>query len=108
MVVANSACNGHAYAETLLKTLDFLAAGATLPPQVASGINSGGSMKKRFEMIINGQSSFRVGNLAGTLLLLLAATILAPSIVRADDDEAANHDQRIARKTICIGLDGTP
>ena len=99
MVVAASPSRAHAYAETLLETVDFLAARRSPPHVLASGIGSGGSLKRRCEMILSGQTKFRTGGIAGVLLLLAAVAVLPlAGDVRADDKSGKkNFNERLRR-----------
>ncbi|MHC4398509.1 MAG: M56 family metallopeptidase [Planctomycetota bacterium] len=99
MVVAASPSRAHDYAETLLETLDVLAARRSPPPVLASGIGSGGSLKRRCEMIVGGQTKFRTGRIAGVLLLLAAIAVLPlAGVVRADDkSDKKSFDERLRR-----------
>ncbi|MDA1231781.1 MAG: M56 family metallopeptidase, partial [Planctomycetota bacterium] len=87
MVVAASPGCALAYAETLVKTLDLLVARRS-PPVPASGIGSGGSLKRRCEMILSDRTTSRVGRFTGLLLLLAAITILPLAAMGRDNDEA--------------------
>ena len=87
MVIAASPGCALAYAETLVKTLDLLVARRS-PPVPASGIDSGGSLKRRCEMILSDRTTSRVGRVTGLMLLLAAITILPLAAMGRADDEA--------------------
>jgi bla regulator protein BlaR1 len=86
MVVAASPHRARAYAEMLLKTMEFLAARPSPPQVLASGISSGGSSKRRCEMILEGRTKSRTSRIARVLLLLAALAVLPlATVLRADD-----------------------
>lgn len=63
---------------------------------LASGIGSGGSLKRRCEVILHGQTKFRTAKVT-KVLLLLAATAVLPlaAVVRADDESDKHRDPSV-------------
>ena len=114
MVMAVSPSRAHAYAETLLETLDFLGARRSPPHVLASGIGSGGSLQRRCEMILSGRTKFRTGRIAGVLLLLSAIAILPlAGVVRADEESdkksfeaRLRHLEQLVEKLVRINQKG--
>jgi hypothetical protein len=88
MVVAASPTRARTYAETLLDTFDFLAQRRSPMPALASGAGSGGSLKRRCEMILSGRTRVRTGRIAGMLLLLVAIAVLPLAAVARSDDKS--------------------
>lgn len=46
----------HNYASSLLSVIEYLASSTLRPPAMASGINSGGNLERRFKMIVSNRS----------------------------------------------------
>lgn len=96
MVISAASCERKAYAQTLLETLDFLDTGRPALPLLASRIDSGGSMKKRFEMILHGCVNGCLGVRVGVFVVLGAALLLGTTVVRGDQPDDRHHLQHQA------------
>jgi hypothetical protein len=74
-------------------SMHSLAARPTPPCVLTCGIGSGGSLKRRCEMILNGQTTLSTGRVAGVLLLLVAIGVLPlAAVVRAHDESDKHRD----------------
>jgi len=83
-----------AYAKSLLAAIDHLATPAFRPPTVASAINSGGSLERRFNMILSGTSRQGTSRALHFVVLLAAVVVLPLGLVYAQDkgDVAGSDD----------------
>ncbi len=76
------------YANSLLRAVDLLACPAIRPPAMASEINSGGSLERRFRMIVS-ETPHRVNSRWPRAGVLLCALVVLPlGVVSAQDYEA--------------------
>jgi beta-lactamase regulating signal transducer with metallopeptidase domain/polyhydroxyalkanoate synthesis regulator phasin len=73
------------YANTLLSIVEFLARSAIRPPAVASEINSGGALERRFKMIVSEKSKDNNTRWMQVCVLLLAVIVLPLSMAYAKD-----------------------
>ncbi len=76
------------YAQSLLTAVEFLACPAIRPPAIASEINSGGSLERRFRMIISETPKRATSRWLQACVLLCAAVVLPLGMVYAQDYEA--------------------
>lgn len=67
----------HAYANSLLAAVEFLAVPGLRPPAVASEINSGGFLRSRFEMIVS-KTPVRTGPRWLQIVVASSAALLLP------------------------------
>ena len=81
----------HAYAEALLTAVEFLARPALRLPAMASEINSGGFLERRFRMIIARNPSRLNSRGLQACILLCAIVVLPFGMVWAQDYEAIGH-----------------
>ncbi|MBW3598591.1 MAG: M56 family metallopeptidase [Planctomycetes bacterium] len=91
--------HANAYAEALLETVQFLSAGRTATPMLASGFGRVNLLKRRFEMILQG-SRRRVSWPARAALLIVVAAVIPFSAYAAwgEEDEAQlSFGQRLER-----------
>ena len=73
------------YANSLLRAVDLLACPAIRPPAMASEINSGGSLERRFRMIVS-ETPHRVNSRWPRAGVLLCALVVLPlGVVSAQD-----------------------
>ena len=77
----------HTYANSLLTAVEFLACPALRPPAMASEINSGGFLERRFRMIVSGTEN-RANSRWGQAFVLLCAVVVLPlgMVYGADKD----------------------
>ncbi len=73
------------YANTLLSIVEFLAHPAIRPPAVASEINSGGALERRFKMIVSENGKNNNTRWMQVCVLLLAVVVLPLSMAYAKD-----------------------
>jgi beta-lactamase regulating signal transducer with metallopeptidase domain len=74
------------YATSLLTVAEFLSVSALRPPTLASGINSGGSLERRFTMILSSRGPTPVSRL---MTLALAVALLPLGVAHTQDDGVA-------------------
>jgi len=84
------------YADSLLTAVEFLACPAIRPPAMASEINSGGFLERRFRMIVS-ESPYRVKSRWLQACVLLCAFVVLPlGLAYAQDYEAVGKRLRAA------------
>ena len=76
------------YADSLLTAVEFLASPALRPPAMASEINSGGFLERRFKMIVSNKSKQSNSRWLQIYVLLCAMVVLPLGIASAQDYEA--------------------
>lgn len=76
------------YADSLLSAVEFLARPAVRAPAMASEVNSGGSLERRFKMIISGKSNQVSSRWLRMGVLACALAMLPLGMVSAGDYEA--------------------
>ena len=84
------------YANSILTAVEFLACSAIRPPAMASEINSGGFLERRFRMIVS-ETSYRVTSRWLQACVLLCAVVVLPlGLAYAQDSEAVGKRLRAA------------
>ena len=91
-VVAKLGLPGRSYARSLLSALESLASPAIRPPAMATGINGGGFIERRIEMIMSQQPKSRASRMARYAILASAALLLPLGFSLAQDQ---NELQRV-------------
>jgi len=81
-----------AYASSILAAMASLAGPIQRPPLMASEINSGGHLERRFEMIVSGTVRLSASRLLQASVLLCALTVLPLGVVRAQNDRSDVED----------------
>jgi polyhydroxyalkanoate synthesis regulator phasin len=76
------------YADSLLAAVEFLARPAVRAPALASEINSGGSLERRFRMIVSGQSNQANSRWSRMCVLACALAVLPLGMASAQDYDA--------------------
>ena len=114
LVIEHLGAGPKSYARALLAVVEHLARPALRPPAVATGIDGGGSLERRFRLIITGHDVRRaprllVGGLVGASLLAMplsfgAANEPSPSAMRAASIPSADAISEAERAF--LGLDG--
>jgi len=74
------------YADSLLNAIEFLASPVVRPPAIASEINSGGFLERRFKMIVSEALNRKTSRWLQACVLLLAVIVVPLSITYAKDD----------------------
>jgi len=83
------------YANSLLKAVEFLASSALRPPAVASEINSGGFLERRFRMIVSQAPNRATSRWLKASVLLCAVAVLPFGVAYATDYDAV--DKRLGK-----------
>jgi len=83
------------YADSLLSAVEFLARPALRPLAMASEINSGGFLERRFKMIVSNKSNQSNSRWLQVCVLLFAIVILPLGIASAQDYKAV--EKRLAK-----------
>jgi beta-lactamase regulating signal transducer with metallopeptidase domain/polyhydroxyalkanoate synthesis regulator phasin len=78
----------HSYANSLLTAVEFLASPALRPPAMASEINSGGFLERRFGMIVSETPNRVTSRWLQACVLLCAMVVLPLGLACAQDYEA--------------------
>lgn len=73
------------YADAILCVVESLALPALRPPAIASEINSGGTLERRFEMILSAKTLTHTPRWARTLVLLGAVGLMPLGLAQADE-----------------------
>ncbi len=76
------------YADSLLAAVEFLARPAVRAPAMASEINSGGSLERRFRMIVSGKSSQASSRWLRMCVLACAVAVLPLGLASAQNYES--------------------
>jgi beta-lactamase regulating signal transducer with metallopeptidase domain/polyhydroxyalkanoate synthesis regulator phasin len=76
LVVSNLKPKARTYGSSLLQAVEYLACPALRPPAMASEINSGGFLERRFTMIVSGEASRRKTLWLQACVLLFAVAVL--------------------------------
>ena len=84
------------YANSLLSAVEFLARPVIRPPAMASEINSGGFLERRFKMIVSDNSKRSNSRWLQICVLLCAMVVLPLRIASAADYEAVGRRLRAA------------
>lgn len=84
------------YANSLLTAVEFLACPAIRPPAMASEMNSGGFLERRFRMIISETPNRVTSRWLQACVLLCAVVVLPLGMVYAQDYEAVGKRLRAA------------
>lgn len=85
MVVSSLNSKPKYYANTLFSIVEFLAHPDVRPPAMASEINSGGSLERRFLMIVSNEAKRLTTGRMQLLVLLLALIVLPLGMAYAQD-----------------------
>jgi len=96
LVLSNLNPKPKSYADSLLSAVEFLARPAFRPPAMASEINSGGVLERRFKMIISENPKRSNTRWLQRCVLLCALVVLPVGIVSAQDYEAVGRRFRAA------------
>ncbi len=88
LVISALDANPHNYANSILNAIEILARPLLRPPAMASQINSGGFLERRFEMIMSNRSHRTGSRLRQGGSLLLAMAILPLGLNWAQDYDA--------------------
>jgi beta-lactamase regulating signal transducer with metallopeptidase domain len=88
LVVSSLQPEPHSYANSLLTAIEYLACPVLRPPAIASEINSGGFLERRFKMIVSENLQRKNAIWLQVCVLLLAAVVLPLSVVYAQDSNA--------------------
>jgi len=84
------------YANSLLRAVEFLACPAFRPPAMASEINSGGFLERRFSMIVSRTPARATSGWLQACVLLCAVVVLPFGVACAQDYEAVGKRLRAA------------
>ncbi len=87
LVLQTAKCGVNQYAQSLLNMAELLASPAIRPPVLASAINSGGSLKIRLNVMMNGRT-WRVPGALRTVVLVMSMFVFPIGFVYAQDFEA--------------------
>lgn len=90
LVISNLNPKPKMYANSLLSAVEFLARPVLRPPAMASEINSGGFLERRFTMIMSDNSKRKNRRLLQVCVLACVMVVLPLGIVSAADYEAVN------------------
>lgn len=84
------------YANALMEVVEFLSAPVIRPPAVASEMNSGGFLERRFKMIVSKNKVTKTPRWLRAGVLLLAAAMLPLGVAYGQDYEAVGRRLRAA------------
>jgi len=84
------------YADAILSVVESLALPSHRPPAIASEINSGGTLERRFDMILSSKTLTKTPRWASTLMLLAAVGLMPLGLAQAGD-LAVKQDRRPQR-----------
>jgi beta-lactamase regulating signal transducer with metallopeptidase domain len=96
LVLSSLAPNPHTYAHSLLSVVEFLASPSFRPPALASGIDSGGFLQRRFTMIVSGRVAPKANAAWRAFALVCAVGLLPLGVAYAQDDSSDSAIQGLA------------
>jgi beta-lactamase regulating signal transducer with metallopeptidase domain len=85
LVISSLKLNTKTYADSLLKAVECLACPVIRPPAIASEINNGGFLKRRFKMIVSKTLNRSNSRWLHVCVLLLAVAILPLGVIFAKE-----------------------
>jgi beta-lactamase regulating signal transducer with metallopeptidase domain len=88
LVVSSLKAKPHTYADSLLTAVEYLARPALRPPAMASEINSGGFLERRFRMIVSDIPNRAKSRWLQACVLLCALVVLPFGVTYAQNYEA--------------------
>jgi len=87
----------HSYANSLLSAVEFLAAPGLRPPAMASEINSGGFLERRFRMIVSKTPIATTPRWLQAVLLVCTACVLPLGVAYAQNPDIGAVTKRLKR-----------
>jgi len=87
LVMSHLNPNPNSYADSLLKAVEFLAYPAIRPPAMASEINSGGTLERRFKMIVSKTPNRVTSRWLQGLVLLCVVVVLPLGVTYAQESK---------------------
>ena len=96
LVVSRLNPKPESYANSLLTAIEYLVSPALRPPAIASEINSGGFLERRFEMIVKGKLNRNNSRWLQACVLLWAVLVLPFGVAFAQDYKAVGRRLRAA------------
>jgi len=87
LVLSSLAPNPRTYANSLLTAVEFLASPALRPPAMASEINSGGLLERRFKMIVSTKPIRTTPRWLQVVLLLVTLAVLPLGLAQAKEPD---------------------
>ncbi|MDP6633967.1 MAG: M56 family metallopeptidase [Phycisphaerae bacterium] len=88
LVISSLNPKPHSYAKSILTAVESLVRPAVRPPAMASEVNSGGFLERRFKMIVSGNSNKSKSRWLQTCVLLCAMIVLPLGVASAQDLDA--------------------
>jgi beta-lactamase regulating signal transducer with metallopeptidase domain len=88
LVVSNLKPKPHTYADSLLTAVEYLACPAIRAPAIASEINSGGQLERRFKTIVSGTLDRKTSRWLQACVMLCAAMVIPLGMGCAHDYDA--------------------
>jgi beta-lactamase regulating signal transducer with metallopeptidase domain len=85
LVLSSLKPNRHCYANALLAVVESIAFPALRPPAIASELNSGGILEKRFKMIMSENQILETSRLRRAFVVVCAMVLLPLGVVHAQD-----------------------
>ena len=104
LVIATFRAEPRCYANSILAAIEAIAEPVLRPPAVASAINSGGVLERRFQMMISSRVDRRASWLLRAGIVCCAVLLLPLGFVQAQDYEAVA--QRLKQAVKAGELDG--
>jgi len=92
LVLARFDNNPTSYADAILSVVESLARPALRAPAIASEINSGDTLQRRFDMILSSKIRNKTPRWASTLVLLGAVGLMPLGLAQAGDSAALPYD----------------
>lgn len=86
-----------AYAQSLLTVIEFLAGSTLRPPAMASGINSGGNLERRFRMIVSNKPKPRRPRWLSSLAVFCGLAFLPFGVAQAQSPDYEAVGTRLLR-----------
>ena len=104
LVVSSLSLKPHAYATSLLKVVEFLAGPSYRPPAMASEINSGGFLERRFKMIVSDQFSKSNARWMWISLILSAIVLLPLGVGCREGGPLTNAEERGIAEELLLSI----
>lgn len=101
LVLASFNPSPHTYATALLNAIEFLARPGIRPPVMASEMNSGGFLERRFKMITSKTTNRAASRWPQVCVILLAVAILPIGLAVAGEQDSAKKEAACKKKPAC-------
>ncbi len=90
LVISSMQTRPQSYANSLLKAVEYLASPAHRPPAMASELNSGETLERRFRMIVSNRANRSRSRILQAFVMVLGLIVLPLGVASAQDYDAVS------------------